>query len=301
MTTIRLAEKAAAPPDPADRRGINRWFAALLLGNLALAFGPYFVRLADCGPVSAGFWRLTLALPLHLLLARRAHQPVFRQSRATLAVLVLAGVVFALDLAAWHLGIRHTRLGNAALFGNSGSIFLMLWGLVVAHRRPRRAELAAIACALAGAAILLGRSLDIAATTLLGDVLCILAGVFYFCYFVCLRQVQSHVGNWPLVFYSGLFGAPVMLATALLLGEPLWPHTWWPVLALALGSQVIGQGLLVAALKRFSPLVVGLALMTQPVISLLLGIVVFGERPSPMDAVGMVMVAGALILARTRG
>ena len=38
-------------------------FAALLLGNLALAFGPWFVRAADVGPVAAGFWRLTLGVP----------------------------------------------------------------------------------------------------------------------------------------------------------------------------------------------------------------------------------------------
>ena len=43
---------------------------ALLLGNVALAFGPWLVRLADVGPVAAGFWRLTLALPFLLLVAR---------------------------------------------------------------------------------------------------------------------------------------------------------------------------------------------------------------------------------------
>ena len=37
-------------------------FPALLLGNIALAFGPWLVRLADVGPVAAGFWRLALAL-----------------------------------------------------------------------------------------------------------------------------------------------------------------------------------------------------------------------------------------------
>ena len=37
---------------------------ALLVGNAALAMGPWFVRLADSGPVSAGFWRVALALPV---------------------------------------------------------------------------------------------------------------------------------------------------------------------------------------------------------------------------------------------
>ena len=38
-------------------------FAALLIGNLALACGPFLVRHSGVGPIAAGFWRLALALP----------------------------------------------------------------------------------------------------------------------------------------------------------------------------------------------------------------------------------------------
>ena len=31
--------------------------AAVILANVALAFGPWFVRLADTGPVASAFWR----------------------------------------------------------------------------------------------------------------------------------------------------------------------------------------------------------------------------------------------------
>ena len=299
MTTARAAQKTIRPPTAGLPAAGNRWLAALLLGNLAMAFGPVFVRLADCGPVSAGFWRLLLPLPLLALLARRAGQPL-RQPRAVMAMLVVAGVVLGLDLASWHLGIGHTRLANATLFGNVGSLMLMAWGLVLARRRPRANELMAIACALTGAAILLGRSLEIATATLVGDLLCILAGTFYFGYFLSLRPVQGRVGNWALVFYTGMFAAPVMLATGVFLHEPVVPHVWWPVLTLALCSQVIGQGLLVASLTRFSPLVIGLALLTQPAISVLVGFLTFGEKPTPLDLVGIVLVSGALVLARAR-
>ena len=37
--------------------------AMLLAANAVLALGPWLVRLADTGPVAAGFWRLTLARP----------------------------------------------------------------------------------------------------------------------------------------------------------------------------------------------------------------------------------------------
>ena len=34
---------------------------AVVVANVALAFGPWFVRLADTGPVAAAFWRMALA------------------------------------------------------------------------------------------------------------------------------------------------------------------------------------------------------------------------------------------------
>ena len=300
MTTVSAPQKSVAAPTAAVATPLAGALALLLIGNMALAVGPWFVRLADCGPVSAGFWRLILPLPIHALLARRAGQALFGHGGRALALMALAGVVFGLDLVSWHVGIGHTRLGNATLFGNLGSIFLMIWGLFAARRWPGRGEVLAIGCAIAGAAILLGRSLQIATDTLVGDLLCIAAGLFYFGYFMVLRGVQGRIGNWPLVFYTGIFAAPVMLAGALGLHEPLLPHAWWPVIVLALLSQVIGQGLLVGALTRFSPLVIGLALLTQPAVSVVVGLLVFGERPTLFDMAGMALVSAALVLAPLR-
>ena len=273
-------------------------FAALLAGNLALALGPWAVRLADSGPISAGFWRLTLAIPLLALLARRNGQALTGFGRATSAAIIVAGVLFALDLASWHVGIGQTRLGNATLFGNSGSVILMGWGIVAMRRLPRRFEALGILAALTGAAILMGRSLEIAAASLIGDLLCVLAGFFYAFYILLLQGARARLGNWSLLTWSSIAGAPVLLALALWRGEPVWPSSWWPLIALALLSQVIGQGLLVYSLKHFPPLVVGLALLTQPAVSVVVGWFVFGEALSALDLTGMLLVGGALVVAR---
>src|SRR5688500_18323709 len=110
---------------------------ALLLGNVALALGPWFVRLADSGPVSAGFWRVALALPVLVLLARANRQPLGGMPRGVVLAVLLGGVLFGLDIASWHIGIGMTRLANAAVFGNAGSLILMVWGFVVWRRLPR--------------------------------------------------------------------------------------------------------------------------------------------------------------------
>src|SRR3546814_17593981 len=64
---------------------------------------------------------------------------------------------------------------------------------------------------------------------------------------------------------------PVLLGAAVALGEVVMPVDWTPLVALALSSQVVGQGLLIWALPRFSPLVIGLTLLVQPAIAALAG------------------------------
>lgn len=297
---------ATATPDRAQKTYPGgAWpFAALLAGNAALALGPWLVRLADTGPVAAGFWRMALPLPLFAWLAWReiAGGRSAAPTRRTAWVLLAAGAFFAFDLASWHLGIELTKLGNATLFGNSGSLILMAWGMVALRRAPTRAEMLALAAALTGAAILLGRSLEVSATTLVGDLLCVLAGAFYVLYLIPAQTARETMGQWSVLALVCTSAAPVLLVTALLLGEPVWPGAagWPPVLALALSSQIVGQGLLVYALKSFSPLVIGMALLTQPAIAALTGWLAFDETLGAPDIAGMALVAAALVIARAR-
>jgi len=286
------------PPTPS-----HRWLplAALLIGNAALALGPYFVRLADSGPVAAGFWRLALALPVLFLFASREPAPAAPVTRKLLLAIVAGGVFFALDLSSWHVGIGFTRLGNAALFGNSGSLILMVWGFVAWARWPRTREWLAVFAALAGAAILLGRSFEVSMQTLIGDLFCLLAGLLYAGYLLILQDARRVLTSWRLLSWSSAAGVPVLLVVALLHGEPVWPHDWRPLVALAISSQILGQGCLVYSLRHFSPLAIGLALLTQPAIASLAGWLAFGERLGAIDIVGMALLAVALVLARVAG
>lgn len=278
-------------------RGRAVQLAGLLIANVALAIGPLLVRLADTGPVSAAFWRVLLPLPLFAWLALREGNGKALDTRMIVLVMV-AGVFFALDLAAWHIGIELTRMANASLFGNTGSIILMIWGFVVLRRAPRPAEALAIFSAVAGAAILMGRSFAISFSTLAGDLFCLLAGVLYAFYLIGSQKARATVGPWAVLALAGAAGVPVLLGSALALGEPVIATDWTPVVVLAFTSQVVGQGLLVFSLRHFSPLVVGLALLTQPAVGALVGWLTFGEIVTPLDMGGMALLGLALVLAR---
>ena len=175
----------------------------------------------------------------------------------------------------------------------------MVWGLIALRRAPTRREGLGIAAALAGAAILMGRSLEISTQSALGDLFCLFAGICYAFYLLPAQKARARVGQWSVLLLVGMTGAPLLLVIALLMGEPVWPQDWTPVVALAISSQIVGQGLLVYSLGHFSPLIIGLALLTQPAIAAAVGWFAFGETLGALDIVGMILVGTALLLART--
>jgi len=273
-------------------------FPALLIGSSALAFGPWLVRLSGVGAVAAGFWRLALALPFLFVIAAMTRQPVHWPGRKLALVIGFAAFFFAADLAAWHMGIHLTKLGNATLFGNTSSLIFALWGLWLARRPPSRTQAAALGLAALGAALLMGSSAELSLEHVKGDLLALLAGLLYTGYLIAVQQARRSLAPLPMLFLASLFGAAMLLPVSLLLGEQIIPSNWTFVMILALSSQVIGQGLLVYAIGALSPLVVGLTLLTQPAISALVGWLAYGETLSPLDWIGAGAIAAALVLVR---
>lgn len=276
-------------------------FAALIVSNLFLAFGPWMVRLADVGPVASGFWRMALAIPLLLLFARYAGRESFRPSWAVGAMVAAGGLFFAADLAAWHMGIKLTKLANATLFGNTSSLLFPIYGFIAARMLPRKLQLLALLLAAAGAALLLGSSYELSPEHLRGDLLAILAGLFYTLYLITIDRARQTLKPMPVLALATIAGAGPLLLFALILGEQVVPRDWTPLILLSLGSQVIGQGLLVYAMGHLSPLVVGLGLLTQPAVTALIGWLAYDERLGITDAAGALLICAALVLIRLPG
>jgi drug/metabolite transporter (DMT)-like permease len=270
----------------------------LLIANVALAVGGGLVREADTGPVASAFWRMALAVPLLFLITRKMGQTVKLGSGTLMFVMAISGIFFAADLAFWHLGILQTRLANAALFGNAASLLYPIWGFIVVKSLPDRTQSAALMLGLVGALLLLGRSYELSPQYLVGDLLCLAAGIFYTFFLIVVARAKEAVPAWALLSWSTLFTAPPLLLLALYLDEAILPTNWLPLVGLAFGSQIIGQGLLIWVIDKVSPLMLGVAMMTQPVVSAVIGWIAFGERLAVADLAGAALVAVALVLVR---
>ena len=166
------------------------------------------------------------------------------------------------------------------------------------RRAPRET---ALALAALGAGLLMGRSYQLDSRHLAGDLLCILAGILYTVYFVLMARARAVLAPLPALALSTAASILPLLGFAALLGETIVPHDWRPLVGLALASQVLGQGCMTYVLGRLSPLVIGIALLTQPVVAAAIGWVSYGERLGIADGIGAALVAVALVLIRGGG
>ena len=278
--------------------GARYGVAALLIANALLALGAMFVRVADTGPVASAFWRMALALPLIAAMAAFGPKSSGRMTPSLIVIIAVSGVLFAADLACWHVGLLQTKMANATLLGNSATFIFPIYGFVVAQLWPTRRQGLALVLALIGAAVLMGRSAELSRANLIGDLLSLLAGVFYAAYFVAIARARDTLAPLPLLGWSTVASALPLLLFAYALGEQIMPTRWTPLIALALCSQVIGQGLMVYALGRMSPVLIGLTLLTQPVVAAIVGWLMFNETLGALDLVGATLVGLALVLVR---
>ncbi|MFN2260418.1 MAG: DMT family transporter [Parasphingopyxis sp.] len=277
-------------------------FPLFLLGSAVLSAGPLLVRLADVGPTQSAFWRLAIGAPLLFLLVRAVEGRQARLASVPHAGwLTLAGLFFAADLAAWHFGIARTTLANSTLLANSTAFLFPVWGYLVIRKWPTRQAGVALVLAAAGIAILAGRSASLSPAHLSGDLLCLLAAVFYTGYLVVMQRTRRGTTALGALAWATLAGAAILLPVALIAPGAFWPRDWTPLVILALSSQLLGQGLIIYALPHLPPIASGLGLLIQPIFSASFGYGWYGEILAPSDLAGMAIIFIAILLVRSRG
>lgn len=267
----------------------------LIVANMALAIGPVFVRMADTGPVASAFWRMTLVLPF-LFVGARIFEAKLAIGKGTAIALALSAAFFAADLASWNIGLLQTKLANASLLGNMAAILFPMYGFLVMRALPTRMQALALILAIAGSGLLIGRSYEVSPDLFTGDMLCLAAGVFYTFSLIALDKTRAGPSQWSVLFWSTAFCTLPLLAIAMAMGEAIWPSDWTPLIAMALISQLMGQGLLIVAIWRLSPLIVGLGFLTQPIVSVVIGWAWYGEAMAMPDWIGATLVGLALVL-----
>ena len=303
----------AAPLGFATRR--PRLGAAL--GAIAISQSSTLAKLSDASPAVVTLFRGVVALPFLALLARREGHRAAPRDRA---LALIAGGLFALDLQCFHLSIPLLGVGLATVVPNAQVFIVGAFAALAGERTPRRA-IAAIPLAFLGL-LLLARVLDPFGVNGVADPAVIAAGsnpalgvlwgigaaTFYALYLVITRRISTSVtgsaavGPFTMLRDSAVGMIAVSLLLALLTGSLLPPEVWpgvgWLAL-LALMSQVLGYPLINASIPHLPSVVGSVLLFVQPLMTLVAGVIIFGEIPTPGQLVGaLVLFGGVLVAAR---
>jgi len=272
-------------------------------GAVTIAFSAILVRAADTAPSTAAVFRCAYALPALGLLAWLERRRYGARSRQDLRLSVVAGLFFAADLICWNYAIGDVGAGLATVLGNLQVVLVGVLAWVVLGERAEARVFAAIPVVLAGVVLISGAighgayGRDPARGVLFG----VLTGLTYAVFILVLRHGNSsQMRPAGTLFETTLACAVICSIAGLAIGDvsfvPTWPSHGYLVL-LALGSQVMGWLLISISLPRLPAALASVLLTIQPMLSVLLGVAIFGESPSAAQFAGVAVLLGGITLA----
>ena len=295
--------------------------ATVAAGAVCISSTAVLMRLAGTSASLAALGRCLFALPVLGSLAwlerrpgnGRPGAPPMPSRRRWLAR--LAGVVLAADLIVWDHTIADIGAGLSTVVGNLEVLIIGVLAWLVLGERPRRSLVLASPVMLAGL-VLVGGLADGAgshaygADPRLGVVLGVGVALLYAIYILMLRQATSSPESAAGPGARTAVAAPLFEATVgavagsvvlgLALGDfhhgPTWSAVGWLAL-LALTSQVIGWLLITLSMPKLAAGMIGALLLIQPAGSVVLSYLFLGERPSPLQLAGVVLMLAGVVIA----
>ena len=270
---------------------------ALFVGAALLGASAIFVRISETSPSLTAFYRSFLALPfLFIWVLRSKHdQPIKNYlSKDNLVILFLAGVFFGSDMAIWNWAISFTSVAHATLMANTAPIFVTLVSFFFLRQKIESSFFRALILAFAGVSIVILAGSGSDSTRLLGDSLGLIAAIFYAAYILVIKKLTDTVPPAHTLFFATLFTAVFLFPIGLLESESFFPSSqkgWIILLAYAVISQALAQGLITFGISRLSAHLSSLILLVQPVAAAIYGWLLLSESINLWQGLG-----GAVVL-----
>jgi drug/metabolite transporter (DMT)-like permease len=293
-------------------------YLALFFAILAASSASILITKAqqDVGSLAIAAWRLSLATLLlaPFTLIRRAKE--FRKiSRRQWGLAILAGFFLALHFACWVSSLRYTTLASSVILVATSPLWVALLAPLFLHEKLTKWFIIGLLIAFAGS-VIVGLSAGCTwvngtlscqvfqkvwyGPMVLGNVLALLGAVFSACYLMVGRAVRRDVliEIYALIVYG--VAAVILLGLAVgfkekMAGFPPDNYLW--LVALAIIPQIIGHSTFNWALKYIQASMVSLALLGEPVGSILLAFLLLKKVPTVLEVVGGLCILAGVYLA----
>jgi drug/metabolite transporter (DMT)-like permease len=285
----------ATPSERVGQRSLPLLIIAL--GGSLTGFSGILMRISETGPLATGGWRLGIAaltfLPFAFLANGKALNP--RGS----AMLMLAGVFFAFDIAFYHLSLRLTSVAHSTLIVNLAPVVALGAGVMFFAERLTVAKIAGTVVALSGAVLMTSMRAHTSGT-LTGNALATGSMFAYALYLIVVKHARHKHNTLAIMVWSSATAAACLFFGAAVAGERLIPITangWAIVVAMGLVTHVLGQGLIAFGMREAPVGLASILLLTQPLVAAIVAWPMFGEALGPWEIVGAGFVLLGLGLA----
>jgi drug/metabolite transporter (DMT)-like permease len=275
---------------------------AAVLGALAIAFSGIFYVWSDASPSTGVFFRCLYGLPILVLVARGEWRRLGPMSRRTIALSVLAGGFFAVDLITFHYAVDVIGAGLGTVMGNVQVVIVALVAWLVFGERPRRELLLALPVVLAGVFLISGvvGTGAYGSNPQLGVTVGMLTAASYAGYLLVIRRASpDHRPAGPVAIATGVTALGA-LAFGAAVGDidlvPSLPAHGY-LLALGVLSQSVGYLVIQASLPKLPAAITSVLLLVQPVATVVLGAILLRELPSSFQLAGILLVLAGIAVA----
>ena len=283
---------------------INPFFI-LIIGAIAIAFSPIFVRFSDVDPIMTAFYRIFISLPFFLFFSsfNIIEKIKFPQFNNSYVIFLVSGIFFALDLICWHWSIKLTTVSKATFLSNLAPIVVITFSLIFLKERFSKFFYLAALLSMVGMLMLLGESFKFNKSQFIGDLLGVLTAVWYGSYIVTISQLRKKYNSTSIMFLSGIVTAIILLIISILFEQSLIPQSLFTITIIFLLGficQFMGQSFITYSLAYLSASLSSLCLLIQPIAATVLAYFFFQEKLTTIQFFGSVLILIGIYIARTK-
>jgi drug/metabolite transporter (DMT)-like permease len=280
--------------------------ALIFLGVLLLGTGPMFVKYVHANGVLVGFYRLFFAaamLSLPAIFLKPKTEKILPSGKG-LKWGILGGLVLALNLSLWCTALNYTTASAVTLLDNTAPVWVGLLGWLLLGERQSGRFWLGLLVTIGGAGLMIGWDVFYGSSTqTTGNLIGIASGISYAIYVLITKEARNHMTSLRYTWIETISGTIGLLLVALLAGlfkQPMPGKSLFLIFLMSLTSQVIGYLLINHAVEKLPAAAVSVALVGQPVVTTLLGIVILKEIPSLLQLVGaLICLIGIIVVQRS--
>ncbi|MEM3553467.1 MAG: DMT family transporter [Candidatus Bathyarchaeia archaeon] len=285
--------------------------AGILFGTSAI-----FIRyLQNFDAFSIAFWRLIIAcivLAVGLFVPRKAFS--FSLVRKNLGNFFVLSLFLGLHFIFFISAVKDTTILNATVLVNTTPIFSLIFSSLFYKAKPSSLAVFGIALSFVGACIIAsaetqmaGASLNSFSPRLKGDLEATLAAILEACFLTYGRKIRGCMDiisiMLPIYFLTALIVGVLGLAVAnKTLESPTTIESLLPLVGLGVLPTAVARTLAFSSLSDLKSFETATMALLEPLGATSLGIVLFGEWPLPIFAVGTALIlAGIVFVSRGEG